>query len=194
LDEPVDPTLVRECIELALQAPTGSNMQSWHFVVVTDADVRAAIADLYKRAFAKYRDWPTAAGNIRTGTDAGDETQRRVMGSAEYLAQNLHRVPVHVIPCVSGRYETGGWFANASMLGSVIPAAWSLCLAARSRGLGTSWTTLHLLYEREVADVLGIPFDEVSQVALIPLGRTSGTDFKPGPRRPVDEVLHRERW
>jgi nitroreductase len=99
-----------------------------------------------------------------------------------------------VIPCVQGRYEGKSNPLVASMFGSIIPAAWSFMLAARSRGLGTVWTTFHLMHEQEVAEILGIPYDEVTQVALIPVAYTLGTDFKPGTRKPLDSMVHWDTW
>jgi nitroreductase len=196
LDRPVEPELVRECIELAAQAPTGSNAQGWHFVVVTDPAKRSKLAEYYREG------WNTFYGG---GADAvvqsmGDveqsyqETTRRVISSAAYLAEHIAKVPVHVIPCVEGRFESGPVLLQASIWGSLLPAAWSFCLAARARGLGTCWTTLHLIREQEAAELLGIP-DNVAQGALIPVAHVKGgTDFNPGPRRDLSRVIHTEAW
>lgn len=179
---------------MALQAPSGSNAQGWHFVVVTDAEARGRIAELYRRAFELYRASPVAADGLEQDDPARASVQRRVMGSAEHLAAHLHRVPVHVIPCFSGRIDGTPAARQAGAWGSILPAVWSFMLAARARGLGTSLTTLHLRYEREVAAVLGIPYDSVTQAALVPTAYTQGTDFRPASRRPLDEVLHLESW
>jgi nitroreductase len=194
LDRPVSLDLVRECIALAQQAPTGSNQQGWHFVVVTDPGTRAALGEIYKRAFDVYETMPFAAGNLQFDDPVRSATQQRVQSSARYLADVMGRCPVHVIPCIEGRLDGMPNMASSSMLASIIPAAWSFCLAARARGLGTSWTSLHLWHEQEAAELLGIPFDSITQVALIPVAHTRGTDFKPAPREPVDTVLHVDRW
>ncbi len=194
LTRPVEPAVLDECLEIALQAPSGSNAQRWHFVVVTDAGKRAQLAELYRRAFDAYREMPIAAGNLFQDDPQRAPQQRRVMDSAQYLADHLHEVPVHVIPCLEGRPPQNGFIPSVSMWGSILPAAWSFMLAARARGLGTSWTTLHLVYEREAASVLGIPYDEVSQCLLIPTAYTRGTDFKPARRKPLEEVLHYDHW
>ena len=111
---------------------------------------------------------------------------------------NMAKAPVFLIPCISGRWDSvTGEMANitqASAFGSIIPASWSFMLAARARGLGTCWTTIHLMQERAVADILGIPYEEVTQVALIPIAYTRGTDFKPAPRKPMDDIVHFEQW
>jgi nitroreductase len=194
LDRPVPLDVIRTCVSIALQAPTGSNAQGWHFVVVTDPAKRKALADVYRRAFDVYRGLPIAAGNIVTGEAVRDRTQQRVMGSAEHLAAHLHEVPVHVVPCTEGRVDGEPLLRSASVLGSIIPATWSFMLACRARGLGTSWTTLHLMFEEEAAEILGIPHASVSQVALVPVAYTQGTDFKVAPREPVDSVLHLDGW
>lgn len=194
LTRPVEPELIRECIELAAQAPTSSNIQRWHFVVVTDAEKRRALGECYRQG------WNTAYGseearNRRIPQDpAMARTQERVLSSAVYLAEHMHEVPVLVVPCIQGRFEGTTSAAQAGAWGSILPAVWSFMLAARARGLGTAWTTLHLLYEREAAQVLGIPYEEVTQAALLPVAHTLGTDFKPGPRKPLDRVVHWDQW
>ncbi len=195
LDRPVEPEVIRECLEVALQAPSGSNAQGWQFVVVTDPSLRQGIADVYRRAFAIYRTMPVNARDIYTGANAERrQTQDRVMGSAEYLASIMERVPVHVLPCIAGRLDSQPPIAQASTWGSIMPAAWSFMLAARNRGLGSSWTSLHLMFEQEVADIVGIPYAEWSQAVLIPVGYTKGTDFKPARREPLGSVLHWDHW
>lgn len=194
LDRPVPLDVVEDCIRLAVQAPSGSNQQGWHFVVVTDEAKRAALGAIYKKAFDVYETLPFAAGNLTYDDDARAATQQRVHASARYLADVMGECPVLVVPCIDGRIDGQPNFIASSVLGSIIPAAWSFCLAARSRGLGTSWTTLHLMHEQEAAEVVGIPFDTVSQVALLPLAYTKGTDFKAGSRTSVDGVVHVDGW
>lgn len=194
LERPVEPELVRECVELATQAPTGGNAQGWHFVVVTDAAKRAELAEYYRSGWeAFYGDPEAAIANMPQDDPSYIDTQRRVISSAGYLAEHLAEVPVHVIPCVDGRMENAPIMLHASIWGSLLPAVWNFCLAARARGLGTCWTTLHLMREQEAAELLGIP-DNFMQGALIPVAHTKGTDFKPGPRRDLDRILHVDGW
>jgi nitroreductase len=197
-DRPVEREVLEECMRLALQAPSGSNAQGWHFVFVTDQEKRRRIAELYREAFAGYAQSPMSAAAVHADDPSMAETQQRVMSSAQYLADNLHRVPVFFIPCAAGRVDQvtgeGANVAQASVFGSIIPAAWSFMLAARARGLGTCWTTLHLMHERATAEILGIPYEEITQVALIPVAYTRGTDFKPAPRKPLEGVLHVDAW
>jgi nitroreductase len=182
LSRPVERRLLEECLDLALQAPTGGNVQGWHFVLVTDVERKRAISDLYRKSKTK-NDPPSTP----------DEHQR-IMDSSAYLAEHLHEVPVLVIPCVEGRVENAPLLVRAVTWGSILPATWSFMLAARARGLGTAWTSLHLEYEREAAEILGIPFERVTQVALIPVARSIGTDFKPGQRIPTDTRVHWDGW
>jgi nitroreductase len=198
-DRPVPRELVEECVQIALQAPSGSNARGWHFVVVGDEKKRKQIGDLYRQAFDGYRDMPFSAHKLAEDAVAGDVvTMNAVVSSAEALAANLHRAPYLVIPCLEGRMPPMpgpmGQLASASQFGSVLPAFWSFMLAARARGLGTSWTTLHLLHEEEIAGILGIPFETVMQTALSPLAYTIGTDFKPAKNRDVDSALHVDSW
>ncbi|MDE0867358.1 MAG: nitroreductase family protein [Rubripirellula sp.] len=188
-DRPVPDQVLRECVEYAIQAPTGSNVQGWHFVLVTERDKIEKIAAIYKKAFDWYRDSPVYAGRVVEGiSEQRDAQQARVADSADYLAENMHRSPALFIPCMEGRNATAG------AAGSIVPAAWSFMLAAREQGLGTCWTTLHLLHEQEAADVLGIPFDDVQQWALSPVAYTAGTDFKPATRPDVETVISWNSW
>ena len=199
LERPVDLALIRECLELALQAPSGSNAQGWHFVVVADAAKRRRIGELYQQAFDAYRSMPYSAHALAEHAEGAERpVMEGVMRSAEALAANLARVPVHLIPCVLGRTDqatgTMGHLAQASLFGSVLPATWSFMLAARARGLGTAWTTLHLVHEKAIAELLGIPFEQVMQVALIPVAHVKGEPFRRAKRRPLASVLHVDRW
>ncbi|UGT65215.1 nitroreductase family protein [Nocardia asteroides] len=194
LDREVPLEVVRECLELAVQAPSGSNRQGWHWVVVTDPAKRKALGELYRRGFEAYRADPGYLGTKVSGDPEVDASRRRVASSAEYLAEKLGEVPVLLVPCLSGRVDNAPSAASASYWGSLFPAVWNFCLAARSRGLGTTWTTLHLGYEREAAEVLGIPYEKVSQGALLPVAYTKGTDFKPAARTDLDRIVHVDSW
>ena len=190
--------LINECLEMALQAPSGSNAQGWHFVVVTDAEKRRGLAELYRKAFEMYPDLPSSAHNVHKDDPSMAEIQARIVSSAEYLAENLEKAPVHLIPCVTGRMDAipppMGNLAQASSFGSILPAVWNFMLAARARRLGTCWTTLHLWYEEDAANLLGIPYQEITQCALIPIAYTKGTNFRPAPRKPLDNVVHVNAW
>jgi nitroreductase len=183
--------LVRECLEIALQAPSGSNRQTWEWVVVRDAARRRAIGDVYRQAVEAYLASPAAAGRLFADDPERSAVQRRVGDSVAYLGEHLGEVPVHVIPCLHvRRLEAGN---QAGLWGSILPAAWSFMLAARARGLGTAWTTLHLTHEDEVASILGLPRD-VRQAVLIPTAYYTGKTFRPAPRAPLDAVLHVDHW
>ena len=196
-ERPVALSLIRECLELALQAPSGANAQGWHFVVVTDADKKQALGALYRRAWAIYLQLPINQGPRLPRDRAALATLGRIRDSATYLSEHLHQAPVLVIPCFKGRVEQApemAVFAQASTYGSILPAVWSFMLAARSRGLASCWTTVHLMFEAEAAAILGIPADSVTQTALIPVAYPLGDAFKAGARKPLDEVLHLEGW
>ena len=185
LHRPVEREVILDCVRLAMQAPTASNDQNWRWVVVTDADKRAAIAEIYRSAGADY-----LADAARSATDP---QTRRVYESAHAFTDTLADVPVHVIPCIEKRFDGSNLLVAASAWGSIMPAAWSFQLALRSRGLGSVWTTLHLAREREVAELLGIP-DTVTQVALFPVAYTIGTEFKPASRPPPETVTSWNTW
>jgi nitroreductase len=184
LSRPVEREVIEDCLRLAQQAPTGGYAENWHFVVVTDADKRAALAQIWREVAEPYLARRTAPeGPILRVTEA-----------VHYLAEHLHEVPVHVIPCVEKRTDGAPAVVQASVWSSIIPAAWSFALAARSRGLGTVYTTFHLFHEREAADLLGIPYEDVMQAALLPVAYTIGTEFKPGRRKPLDTMVHWDGW
>lgn len=189
LEREVPRSIIEECLELAVQAPTGSNSQTWRWVVVDDADIRKGLADLYRRSADAYLSNAGAEADKR-----GDQQTQRVFSSAVYLAEHLQEVPIHVIPCVEGRppAETPPAML-AGLYGSIFPAVWSFQLALRARGLGSVLTTLHLAYEKEAAALLGLP-DNVLQVALLPVAYTLGTDFKRAERPPISTITHWNGW
>jgi nitroreductase len=185
LTRPVGRDVILECIQLAMQAPTASNAQDWRWLVITDADKRAAIAEIYRSVGADYLAY--------AAKEASDPQTQRVYASALRLTDTLARVPVHVIPCLDNRIDNSNMLTAASAWASIIPAGWSFLLALRSRGLGSVWTTIHLAKEQEVAEVLGIP-STVTQAALFPVAYTIGTDFRPASRPPAETVTFWDSW
>lgn len=189
LDRPVPREVILECLELAVQAPTASNSQSWRWIVIDDPAKRAALAELYRKGALPYLSSP-----LRGASEADAGQTERVRSSALWLAENLEKVPVFVIPCVEGRPPAGAPpMIMAGVYGSIFPAVWSFQLALRARGLGSALTTLHLLHEQEAAGLLGLP-DNVMQVALLPVGYTRGTDFQRAVRPPVSGITHWNGW
>jgi nitroreductase len=192
---PVEPEIIRECLELALQAPTGGNRQQWHFVVITDAGKRQSIADIYRRGWSQYRaSQQSVLERLAARHPERVGVQERIIDSADYLAEHMHEVPVLLIPCIAGRVEGLSSVDQAGIWGSILPAAWSFMLAARARGLGTTWTTVHLTFERDAAEILGIPYERVTQAALIPVAYTDTPSFSAARRDPVDTVTHWDTW
>ena len=189
LTRPVPREIVAQCLELAVQAPTGSNSQNWRWVVIDDADKRGALADLYRRGGEAY-----LTGASERAQSTGDPQTARVFSSALYLMEHLHEVPVHVIPCLVGRPAPGsGVTALGGYFASIYPAVWNFQLALRARGLGSCLTTLHLGFEGEAADILGLP-ENVVQTALLPVAYTIGDDFRRASRPPVAQVTHWNGW
>jgi nitroreductase len=187
LTRPVPRDVLIECIDIAHQSPTGSNSQRWRWMIIDDADKRRAIADIYRTNFE-------AAYANAEPPEPGSQADR-VNQSAQYLAEHLHEVPVHVIPLLADRMgeDVPSW-RQASRWGGVLPAVWSFMLALRERGLGSAWTSLHLQNERDVADLLGIPYDSYSQAGLFPVAYTIGTDFKRAKRPPADDFIRWNEW
>lgn len=192
LARPVPRELLLECVEVALQAPTGSNRQGWHFVFVDDADTKAALADLYRRGYDPYRSGPRPQ---YADDDPRAERMEFVTSSSDHLRDHFHEVPVMLVPVLHQRLPEGAdTFLQASFWGSLLPAVWSFMLAARVRGLGTAWTTLHLPFEREAAELLGLPYEKFTQAGLMPVAFYTGESFKPAKRLPADSVVHWNRW
>lgn len=191
LTRPVERSVIEECLRIAQQAPSASNRQHWHFIVVTDPAKRAALGELYLKA----RQGTFASRQTRVfSSDEAAEAYQRVAASADYLADRMGQVPVLVIPAIEGRIEAQSFSGQAALWGTILPAAWSFMLAARARGLGSVWTTIHLAYEREASEILGIPYDKVTQAAMIPLAYTVGTDFKLAQRDPLESMVHWDTW
>jgi nitroreductase len=193
-DRPVEREVIEECLQIALQAPTGGNSQGWQWLMITDDDKKRALADIYRANFTDYA--KIAQSNTYQEGDLRHEQRDKVTASAIYLVENFHRAPALMIPCIVGKLDMAPTFAAASRWGSLLPAVWSFMLAARERGLGTAWTTIHLMNDGEerAAELLGIPFDTVTQAGLFPIAYTIGTDFKPAKRLPLDPVLHWNNW
>ena len=192
-DKPVPRDVIEECLQVALQAPTGSNSQGWQWMMVDDPAKKQGLADIYKRNFSEYA--KVARSNSYEPGDLRFEQRDRISSSAQHLVDNFHQVPVIMVPCITGQLDRVPTFAAASAWGSILPAVWSFMLAARERGLGTAWTTIHLMYdgEREAAELLGIP-DGITQAGLFPIAYTIGTDFKQAQRLALDPILHWNQW
>lgn len=205
-NRPVEREVMEECMEIALQAPTGSNAQRYRWVIVSDKGKRAALGEIYVRAFQEYLAMGSTgakAGGIHSGSDEKGVqklsehlvAQEKMMTSVMYLIEHIHEAPIHVVPCVVGRVQTDAspsWIA--SHFGSIFPGVWSLQLALRSRGLGSCITTAHLGYEEEAAEILGIPFEKLTQVCLLPVAYYTGETFQAAKRRPMEEVVSWEQF
>jgi nitroreductase len=192
LTRPVPRELILDCIALALQAPTGGNRQGWQWLVVENLATKQFIGERYRAAWYEYN---TVSRQPYPADDPRTSQQPRVVRSAQYLADHMGEVPTLVIACIAGRPEGLSVSAAAALYGSIVPAAWSFMLAARLRGLATAYTTLHLKFEQEVAQELGIPYDAYTQAALLPVAYPTGGDtFQPAQRIAPDQVVHWNRW
>ncbi len=190
LERPVEREVLEECLRLAQQAPTAGYAEDWHFVVVTDAEKRLALAELWRAGGRRYLgvDDPTALPAVVP------PDRKRLVESVVHLYEHLHEVPVHVIPCIEGRTDGKSMLQQAGRWTTIAPATWSFMLAARSRGLGTCMTSFHLFHEQEAAEILGIPYDKIMQTALLPVAYSIGTEFKPARRKPLGTMAHWDSW
>ena len=196
VDRPVGDDVIRECVSAAMQAPSGSNNMTMQFMVVRDAATKREIGEIYRQCYAIYQQMDGVyIRTIDKGDDSANAQQQRSADSADYLGEHMGDAPALIIPCTVGMRADGvPAMMAASLMANVLPATWSFMLAARARGLGTCWTTVHLMMEQQVADVLGVPFDTVQQVCLSPLAYTVGTDFRPAVRPPAESIIHWDRW
>jgi nitroreductase len=186
--------LIADCLRVAMQAPGASNAFYPQFVVVTDQARRTALAEVYKRACDIYISSPGSAANMHFEDPVHEAQQPRVVASVVHLAEHLAEVPALVIPCISPRADGLPVDAQAGLWGSVLPAAWSFMLAARARGLASAWTTIHLMFEDEVAAILDIDHAQVMQAAMIPIAYSLRKNFKPAYREPIEKFTHWDRW
>ena len=184
---PVSRALIEECLDIALQAPNGSNRNTWRWLVGDDPVLIAKLADEYKAAMGRLNDGTMPTPNP-IGASARDE---KILESAHALVEKLPHMPAVLIPLMPGRPDGTDVVTQASMWGSIVQAVWSFMLALRTRGLGSCWTTGHLFREAEMAELLGIPKQHYTQVGLFPVAWTLGTGFQRAWRRAPAEVL---RW
>jgi len=200
LSRPIPRTLVEESLDIALQAPTGANTQTWRFVVVEDQIAKDKIAEFYQKGVQSYIDGQT--GLSRTGVtitrefdtgDLRDSQKDSVLESSVYLMEHLSEVPLFIIPCIESRFEQEDVFTQASMWGSILPATWSLMLALRARKLASAWTTIHLVYENEISQLLSIP-ENYTQAALLPVAWLKGENLYKAKRLPLSEVAFWDQW
>lgn len=192
LERPVPFSVIGEAVEIALQAPTGGNVQCCTWIAVEDRSLKEQIAEAYREFYAGYREM------VAQHQSDGSQATERMQEGGDHLAANLHRVPWLVIACITGPLgradaDTAS-FVQANTWASIYPAVWSFQLALRSRGLASCLTTNHLAFERDIADLLGIPYETTNQAALIPVAYSVGTKFRRAERRPTEDVLRRDRW
>ena len=194
-DRPVERDVLRDCVRIALQAPSGSNKWPVQFVIVTEPSRRSALGEAYRDAYADYQASAGYIGKVDKGSDAENDQQQRTARSAEYLAANIHRAPAIELACGRGRVpDDAPSFKAINFAASVHPALWSFMLAARLHGLGTCWTGVSLGDEARTGAIVGLPLEEVTICAITPVARTLGADFNPARRPDPDDVIHWEVW
>lgn len=196
-DRPVEVEVLEECLSLAMQAPTGSNRQHYQWVFVTEPEIRKQVGEVYREKFMINYDANRASdpAKVYGANDVRSEGFGQLMGSVGYLAENIEKVPVLMVPCIDGRVENTTLNQAAGQFGSILPAVWSFMLALRERGLGSAWTTAHLKEdgEQRVAKILDIP-ENYTQVGLFPIAYTIGTDFKVAKRLSPESLMHFNHW
>ncbi|MFN8559581.1 MAG: nitroreductase family protein [Dehalococcoidia bacterium] len=190
---PVSLDTIAECIELAVQAPSAKNHQGWSWIVVSDPEIRRQMGDIYRAAYWSYRVIAAQNRAVYADDDLRGVQRQDVVSTSDYLAGCIEQAPVLVLICVEGRPEGMNNSDLAALYGTVMPAAWSFMLALRSRNLATAWTTIHIREEEKMAALLGLP-PNTTQGVLLPVAHFTGEDFRPGRRRPMEEVVHWNGW
>lgn len=188
---PVPRALLEECLEIAMQAPNGSNRNTWRWLIVDDRETIRRLADEYKAAMGLLS---SGAMPTMNPLDSGIPGEDKILESAYALVEKLPDMPAILIPLMPGRPDGKDVVAQASMWGSIVQAVWSFMLALRERGLGSIWATVTTRREKEIAELLGIPHDRYTQVGMFPIAYTIGTDFRRAWRKPVADVLDWNRF
>jgi nitroreductase len=188
---PVPRDVIERCIDIATQAPTGLSLEAWRFLVISEPERKRQIAELYRRGFERLAEL-RAERTRRPGLDATLANAAPPKKALRDLADRLHEMPVLILVCMLGRPDEGV-ARQVGFYGSILPAAWSLMVALRARGLGSTWTSLHLMHERESAELLGIP-EDVTQTVLLPVGYMRDAVLAPAPRKGAREVTYWEEW
>ena len=183
---PVPRALIEECLELAFQAPSGSNKNLWRWIVVDDPRIVARLGAEYRAAMGVLQNGQQPSQFSDT---SGSPDEAKLLESAYALAEKIDQMPALLIPLMPGRADGKSVVEQAAMWGSIVQAVWSFMLALRSRGLGSCWATVTSRREREIADILGIPFEDYTQVGMFPIAYTVGTQFRRAWRKPVSDVL-----
>ncbi|MCA1841993.1 MAG: nitroreductase family protein [Actinobacteria bacterium] len=181
--DPVDDELILRCIQLALHAPSGSNAQSWEWIVVRDPRVKARLARLNRIP------WRLAGRMYRARSD---EKMQRVVDAVQWQADHYEEIPVIVVACLRGWRMNLLHGAATAWYGSIYPAVQNFLLACRAEGLGAALTTLPLWSATLARRALGLPFN-VQPVAVIPVGWPRGR-YGPNTRKPVEQVVHHDRY
>lgn len=187
---PVPRAVLEECLELALQAPNGANRNEWRWIIVDDPAMVGKLAEQYRAAMGVYRDSRVGQSAITEDVPGGDS----IVASAHALAEKLHRMPAILVPLMPGRPDGKSLPEQAPMWGSIVQAVWSFFLALRERGLGSVWATVASRRERQIAELLAIPYEDYTQIGMFPIAYTIGTEFKRARRKPVAEVLSYNRF
>ena len=191
ISRPVPRAIIEECLELALQAPNGSNRNTWRWVIVDEPALVEKLAAEYRAAMDLLN---TGAMPTPNPLNSGVPGEEKILQSAYALVEKLPKMPVIVIPLMPGRPDGKSLIEQASMWGSIVQAMWSFMLALRERGLGSIWATVATRREKEIAELLGIPYEHYAQIGMFPVAYTIGTDFKRAWRKPVREVLDYNRF
>ncbi|WP_433795463.1 nitroreductase family protein [Actinoplanes sp. CA-252034] len=184
--EPIDDDVIRAILDAAIRGPSAGNGQFWAWIVVRDPEIKKQIAGWYREGWERH--YGSRREQILGAPDGGPMSKRSFL-AADHLANHLEEAPVWIIPVLLGAAKS----TNPRLGSSIYGAVQHLILAARAHGLGATLTTLHIGHEEEVRNLLGLPEDALT-MALIPLGHPSKGRWSEPKRRPLDEVVHFDKF
>ena len=176
-ERPIEPGILLDCIDIATQAPLGLGGESWRFIVVTEEHSKQRIAEVYRNVM----------GTLQS------DLSLQVKPTQQSLMDRLHEMPALVFVCYNGAVPEAELAGQVGLFGSVLPAAWSLMLALRARGIGATWTSLLASRQAEVAEILDIP-DGVMQMVMLPVGYLKQATLRRANRKPPQQVTYWERY
>jgi nitroreductase len=185
--DPVPDELIRNILLAGQAAASGGNTQRWRFLVLKDPEIKKKVQVYYKKAYDEVVGPRYASSPPPPGSNAA--RYRRQHTAVEYLTDHYHEAPVWIVACLEDGPVSG---LGRSVGASIYPAVQNMLLAARALGLGSTLTTRHITYEKEVDTAMGIP-PGFHSYAILPIGYPMGR-FGPVGRGPLADVVYLDGW
>lgn len=175
-ERPISRKDLEACVNVAVQAPTGIPGETWRFLIVDDGETKQRVAAVYRDVI----------------TELMTERGLPMKQTQQALMDRLPEMPCMVFVCSLGQ-PMPTHAGQVAFFGSVLPAAWSLMLAMRVRGIGATWTSVLSARCEQIAEILNIP-DDVTQTVMLPCGYTKDATLKPADRLSAADVTYWNSW